>query len=80
MATIDISICTNNPKYRGKTIAQIAADLAKEGGYAYVARYKDKGPGEYDRFALCFDRQMLNDYRKQYDVDVLYPRKKFGIF
>lgn len=62
-------------KYPGKSDAEIAAQLAEEGGYVAVLRYKSSGALDYTDFATCIlDEEVDGYFNSPYcsDVEILF--------
>ena len=60
---------------RGKTGAQVAAEMGRKEGYGVVLRYKSSPGGDYDTFGTCHNESMVAGYFSSeycHDTEVLY--------
>ena len=69
-------------QYLNKNDAEIAAELANEGGYIVVLRYKSRGASGYTDFATCIISEEVEGYlNSPYcdDVEILYDIRKHAL-
>jgi|GEM_PF-2128629 len=69
-------------QYLNKSDIEIAAELANEGGYIVVLRYKSRGASDYTDFGTCISKEDVKGYlNSPYcdDVEILYDIRKHAL-